>query len=41
MTRGKIEDFKISKYEYKKPSKFTRRKTNTHFSHLGNFTQKI
>jgi hypothetical protein len=34
MTRGKIEDFKISKYENKKPSKFIRRKAHTHFSHL-------
>jgi hypothetical protein len=34
MTREKIENFEISKYENKKPSKFTRRKTQTQFSHL-------
>jgi hypothetical protein len=40
MTRRKIENFEISKYENKKLLKFTRRKTNTPPSHpLQNFTQ--
>jgi hypothetical protein len=41
MTRRKIEDFKTSKYQNKKLSKFTRRKANTTLSPppLRNFTQ--